>query len=110
MLYPLSYEGLACSLPRMPGESWSVRLGLAASLLTVCAAPVRAPWTSLSPPPRHAALIVRRWCRAKSRGHGAPGSNVVAVGRAMLVGSIGMRTGRAASGKDRNNETRLLPT
>ena len=40
MLYPLSYEGLACSFASMPGRSRSVVAGLAASLLTVCAAPV----------------------------------------------------------------------
>jgi hypothetical protein len=40
MLYPLSYEGLRCTFAQHGGGSWSVRLGLAASLQTVCAAPV----------------------------------------------------------------------
>jgi hypothetical protein len=52
MLYPLSYEGLTfyeglhstrayiVGLPSMSGESRTVGLGQATSLLTVCAAPV----------------------------------------------------------------------
>jgi hypothetical protein len=40
MLYPLSYEGLLCAFALYAGQCCSVGFGLAASLRTVCAAPM----------------------------------------------------------------------
>jgi hypothetical protein len=40
MLYPLSYEGLLCVFAQHDGRVLSIKIGLAASLPTVCAAPV----------------------------------------------------------------------
>ncbi len=40
MLYPLSYEGLACTFAQDVGRVASVGLGQATSLPTVCAVPV----------------------------------------------------------------------
>jgi hypothetical protein len=40
MLYPLSYEGLACMFAQQIGQVGSVRIGLAASSWTVCAVSV----------------------------------------------------------------------
>ena len=60
MLYPLSYEGPIYAFAQHASECRSVGPGLAASLPTVCAAPVPRAVERLSLPLRHAALIVRR--------------------------------------------------
>lgn len=60
MLYPLSYEGLACTFAQDTAQVSRFGLGLAASLPTACAAPVpRAVGQLLTIVPTHAAPIVR---------------------------------------------------
>jgi hypothetical protein len=52
MLYPLSYEGLACTFAQRAGRVVVRWLGLDASVQTVCAAPVPRAVTSCWLPPR----------------------------------------------------------
>jgi hypothetical protein len=71
MLYPLSYEGLPCSFAQHAGHVVVRRVGLAASLQTVCAAPVpRAVDQCLTTVLTRGADCTADGCRAKGRGHG----------------------------------------
>jgi hypothetical protein len=68
MLYPLSYEGLRCTFAQHGGRVWSVGLGLAASLPTVCAAPVpRAVNQLIHHRPDTRRRLYGEGCRARSR-------------------------------------------
>jgi len=49
--YPLRYEGLACTLPSMPGKSWSVGSGWLPRSRRSVPHLRRVPWTQLSLPP-----------------------------------------------------------
>jgi hypothetical protein len=88
MLYPLSYEGPTCALPSMSGECWSVGLGLAASLPTVCATPMpRAVGKLLTSAPMRGADYTARGWRVeswKSRSDSVAPLDAVALAVVML--------------------------
>jgi hypothetical protein len=82
MLYPLSYEGLACTFAQHAGRIVVRWLGLAASLQTVCAAPVpRAVDQLLATAPTRAADCTAGGVELRAGGRAdRRGNDVVAAG------------------------------
>ena len=83
-------------LPSMPGECWSVGLGLAASLQTVCAASVpRAVDQLLTTDPTRGADCTASGAEPRDWRPCSDGevTTRLLLAMVMFVGSIGMRTG-----------------
>ena len=82
MLYPLSYEGLPCTFVQRAGQVVARWLGLAASLQTVCAAPVpRAVDQLLAAAPTHGADCTAGGVEPRAGGCAdRRGNDVVAAG------------------------------
>ena len=113
MLYPLSYEGLLVRFAQHAGRVVVRWLGLAASLQTVCAAPVPRAVDQLSLPPRHAAPIVRRVVSSLEleAAQTDEATTWLLLAVVVLVGSGGMGTGFAPLlGKTTNCEKPDFPS